>query len=104
MKGKMNIAKLLALLCQKRQPRPHQLPLSISEWARKAVLGICLLAGSTASSLAGYSIKSHVESLAGTNYYTWTVYNQDQSWGLDGFAIEVPLQTRVLARTIPPPY
>src|SRR5258708_4330740 len=100
----MNIAKSLASLCRKRQPRPHQLPLSISEWARKVALGICLFAGCTASSFAGYTIKSHVETVAGTNYYTWTVYNQDQPWGLDGFAIEVPLQTRVLGRTIPPPY
>src|SRR5437773_3984638 len=102
MKGKMNIAKRLAPLCRKHQPRPL-LP-RISEWARNVVLGTCLLAGSTASCLAGYTIKSHVETLAGTNYYTWTVYNQDQSWGLDGFAIEVPLQARVLARTIPPPF
>jgi hypothetical protein len=64
---------------------------------------ICLLAGSL-SSWAGYLVDSHVEVAPGTNRYTWTVYNEDQSWGLDGFAIEVPVQTRVLAHTVPPPY
>ncbi len=52
---------------------------------------------------AGYLVDSHVETTGETNHYTWTVYNQDQSWGLDGFAIEVPVQTRVLAHTVPPP-
>src|SRR5581483_10825141 len=64
---------------------------------------IYLLAG-TASSLAGYVIDSHVETSGGTNHFSWSVYNEDQSWGLDGFAIEVPVQTRVLAHTVPAPH
>src|SRR6266702_1268695 len=69
----------------------------------KLALAICLLVASI-SARAGSIVDSHVETVAGTNRYTWTVYNQDQSWGLDGFAIEVPAQTRVLAHTIPAPY
>ncbi len=54
--------------------------------------------------LAGYLVDSHIESAGGTNYYTWVVYNEDQSWGLGGFAVEVPVQTHVLARTVPEPH
>ncbi len=79
-------------------------PLSTGNRRRKVGAGICLLAASIMSSWASYAVNSHVETVAGTNRYTWTVYNQDQSWGLDGFAIEVPAQTRVLAHTIPAPY
>lgn len=68
-----------------------------------SVLAICLLA-STASSWAGYVVDSHIETSAGTNRYSWSVYNEDQSWGLDGFAIEVPVQTRILAHTVPAPH
>ena len=78
-------------------------PLAATGWAGKVGVAISLLAGSI-SSWAGYLVDSHVEAAAGTNRYTWTVYNQDQAWGLDGFAIEVPVQTRVLARTVPPPH
>ncbi|MGH7968358.1 MAG: lectin-like protein, partial [Limisphaerales bacterium] len=70
----------------------------------KMALGICLLAGGIATSFAGYTIKTQVETVAGVNRYTWTVYNQDQSWGLDMFAIEVPAQLKVLAYTVPTPY
>jgi len=69
----------------------------------KTAVAILLLAGSL-SCWAGYTVDSRVETAAGTNYYTWTVYNQDQTWGLDGFTIEVPLETRVLTRTLPAPY
>jgi len=62
------------------------------------------LLGGCMTSWAGYIIDSHVETEAGTNRYTWTVYNEDQAWGLDGFAIEVPVQTHVLGRTVPGPY
>jgi len=72
MKGKMNVAKLLAPLRRERRSGPRQFLLSTSEWAGKIALGICLFAGSTASCLAGYTIKSHVETIAGINYYTWT--------------------------------
>src|SRR5438067_614971 len=99
----MNIAKHFEPKRQERQPKHHQLILT-NDCAGRVALGIFLLVGSIASSLAGYTIISHVDTAAGTNTYNWMVYNQDQSWGLDGFAIEVPLQTRVLARTIPPPY
>jgi hypothetical protein len=78
-------------------------PLATIGRAGKLGVAICLLAGSV-SSWAGYLVDSHVETAAGTNYYSWTVYNEDQAWGLDGFAIEVPVQTRVLARTVPPPH
>jgi hypothetical protein len=70
---------------------------------RKAGVAICLLGG-TMASWAGYVVDSHIEARDGTNRYTWTVYNQDQSWGLDGFAIEVPIQTRLLTHTVPPPH
>jgi len=63
----------------------------------------CLLVAGN-SVRAAYIVDTHAETTAGTNYYTWTVYNEDQSWGLDGFAIEVPVQTRILAHSIPPPY
>ena len=66
-----------------------------------AVFG--LIAGANVC-LAGYSVDSHVESAGGTNYYSWVVYNEDQRWGLDGFAVEVPVETRVLARTVPEPH
>ena len=77
--------------------------LSTLHLARKAALTILLL-GAAISCWAGYTVDSRVETAGGTNYYTWTVYNQDQTWGLDGFTIEVPLETRVLARTFPAPY
>src|SRR5205085_6621759 len=64
---------------------------------------ICLLVAGI-SARAGYIVDSHIEVTADTNYYTWTVYNQDQSWGLDGFAIEVPVETRILAHSVPAPY
>src|SRR5258708_5188073 len=73
------------------------------DWMGKAGVAICLLAGST-SSWASYVVDSHIETTNGTNRYTWTVYNQYQSWGLDGFAIEVPITTRLLAHTVPPPH
>src|SRR6266478_202739 len=63
----------------------------------------CLLVAGT-SVRAAYVVDSHVQTAAGTNHYSWTVYNEDQSWGLDGFAIEVPVQTRVLDHTVPAPH
>ncbi len=78
-------------------------PLSAIKRAGKMGVAICLFAGSI-SAWAGYVVDSHVETAAGTNHYSWTVYNEDQSWGLDGFAIEVPVQTRVLAHTVPAPH
>lgn len=65
---------------------------------------IGLLAASAASASAGYAIKTKVQSDADGYRYTWTVYNQDQRPGLDGFVIEVPVETRVLSHTVPPPY
>src|SRR5262245_42267812 len=70
---------------------------------RILMAAIGLMAGADLC-LAGYSVDSHVESAGGTNFYSWVVYNEDQSWGLDGFAVEVPVQTHVLARTVPPPH
>ncbi len=78
-------------------------PLSAAASAGRLAAAICLLVGGV-SCWAGYIVDSRVETAAGTNYYSWTVYNEDQSWGLDGFAIEVPVQTRVLAHTLPAPH
>lgn len=76
MKGKMNIAKPVEPSCRECQSRPRQRSLSTSEWARKIALGICLLAGSVASSLAGYTIDSHVETAAGpiTTHGPFTIW------------------------------
>jgi hypothetical protein len=101
--GKANGAGLM------KQRRPD--PSSIGYWPTLGAIGcartlgfaICLLVGSI-SCWAGYVVDSRIEKSTGTNYYTWTVYNEDQSWGLDGFAIEVPVQTRLLAHTIPTPH
>ena len=99
----MNGAK--SMKQRRRECSSRRAPLSLSGVGRAARLGvgICLLAGGI-SCWAGYVVDSHVETAAGTNYYSWTVYNEDQSWGLDGFALEVPVQTRVLAQTVPAPY
>src|ERR1051325_11202153 len=78
-------------------------PLSATDRVAKLGVAICLLASSV-SSLAGYLLDSHIDPAGRTMRYTWTVYNEDQAWGLVGFAIEVPVQTRVFARTEPPPY
>jgi hypothetical protein len=63
---------------------------------------IVFLSGS--SGFAGYTVNSRVEPVEGGYRYTWTVHNQDQAQGLDVFVIEVPVQTRVLAYSVPPPY
>jgi len=73
-----------------------------AKWIIKAGVAGCLLEAAM-TSWAGYVVDSHLETSGGTNRYTWTVYNQDQSWGLDAFAIEVPIQTRLSAHTVPPP-
>src|SRR5437016_1493907 len=88
---------------RERAPGRRRAPLSAIKQAGRTGVAMCLFAGSI-SSWAGYVVDSHVETAAGTNYYSWTVYNEDQSWGLDGFAIEVPVQTRVLAHTVPAPH
>jgi len=99
----MNGTELIKQRRRERRPTCRRPPRSAIERAAKLGVTICLLAGSI-SSWAGYIVDTHVEVAGGTNHYTWTVYNEDQSWGLDGFAIEVPVQTRVLAHTVPPPY
>ena len=101
--GRMNGMKSTRQCGREWSLRRWRRPLAATGWAGKVGVAISLLAGSI-SSWAGYLVDSHVEAAAGTNRYTWTVYNQDQAWGLDGFAIEVPVQTRVLARTVPPPH
>jgi hypothetical protein len=53
---------------------------------------------------AGYKVEVQVDTAPGTNRYIWTVHNEDQSWGLDQFFIEVPVQTHVLAFTVPQPF
>ena len=68
------------------------------------IVASAILLVSVASSLAGYTVQTQVEKTSTQIHYTWTVHNQDQSWGLDQFAIDVPRETRVLAHTVPPPY
>ena len=51
-----------------------------------------------------YSVKSHVEKNGQGYCYKWSVHNQHQRWGLDQFAIEVPIETHVVAHSVPPPY
>jgi hypothetical protein len=53
---------------------------------------------------AGYTVRSTVEPAEGGYRYTWTVHNDDQESGLDLFVVEVPIETRVLARSVPAPY
>lgn len=65
-----------------------------------SLIALCLVP----SSFAGYTVNGKVEPAEGGYRYTWTVHNQDQSQGLDVFVIEVPVQTRVLAYSVPPPY
>jgi len=52
------------------------------------LLTICILFA-LISAQAAYIVDSHFETTSGTNYYTWTLHNEDQSWGLDGLAVEV---------------
>src|SRR2546426_915728 len=105
MKGKMNVAES-AMSRGDKKPNSYRLNprFSMGAWAIKMALGVYLLPGNVPSSFAGYIINTQVQSAPGTNRYTWTVHNQDQSWGFDEFAIEVPAETRVLAYTVPPPY
>ena len=56
------------------------------------------------SAQAGYLVESHLEVVSCTKIYTWTVHNVDQTWGLDGFSVEVPAQTRILSSSVPAPY
>ncbi len=100
---KMNRRESIRGCRRERAPGRLGAPLHAIKQARKTGVAICLFAGSI-SAWAGYVVDSHVETAAGTNHYSWTVYNEDQSWGLDGFAIEVPVQTRVLAHTVPAPH
>lgn len=65
---------------------------------------MCLFTISITNSSGGYAIKSKVQTEADRYHYTWVVYNQDQSFGLDGFIIEIPAETRVLSHTVPRPY
>ncbi|MGA2854054.1 MAG: hypothetical protein ABSE90_07995 [Verrucomicrobiota bacterium] len=51
-----------------------------------------------------YVVKSQVEKSGQAYCYVWTVHNINQSWGLDEFAVEVPIQTHVLTNSSPPPY
>jgi Lectin C-type domain len=64
-----------------------------------------MLIGCAAAAIgAGYQVQVQVDSSARTNRYTWQVHNEDERWGLDQFIIEVRVQTKVLAYTVPPPY
>ena len=75
--------------------------------AARRILGtgvVLLLVLQAAAGRAGYTVEVQVDEEPGTNRYTWRVHNQDQSSGLDHFVVEVPVQTRVLAFTVPAPY
>ena len=52
----------------------------------------------------GYSVTSRVEQSGQGITYVWTVHNHQQDWGLDQFAVEVPVNTRVLTNSLPPPF
>src|SRR5687768_16199374 len=69
-------------------------------WSVVAVLS-CL---STPDSFAGYRVTTQVEPAQGGFRYVWTVYNEDQSSGLDLFVVEVSVGTAPLAYTVPPPF
>ena len=90
------------------QPHYHiramRLALGTTSASQRLALCASLILSAITSSHAGYSVQTQVESEAGRTRYTWTVHNPDQSWGLDIFVLEVPLETRVLAKTVPPPY
>ena len=51
-----------------------------------------------------YIVKSHVEQTEQGYCYVWTVHNQNQLLGLDQFAVEVPVETKVLTNSVPPRY
>ena len=51
-----------------------------------------------------YIVLSHVEKTEQGYCYVWTVHNQNQGTGLDQFAVEVPVETKVLTNSVPPPY
>ena len=68
------------------------------------VLTLLLIADCAAAVGAGYQVQVQVDTSTGTNRYTWKVHNEDEAWGLDQFVIEVPVQTKVLSYTVPPPY
>src|SRR6266853_2638017 len=71
----------------------------------KVTLSLWLFVLSLAQAFAGYTIKTtQIETTTGGSQFTWTVFNEDEAWGLDMFAIEVPAELRVLAYTVPPPY
>src|SRR6266853_516274 len=95
-KRKGTFTELITKPCRQANSKPI-------DGTKKLAISICLIVASI-SARAGYIVDAHVEATAGTNYYTWTVYNQDQSWGLDGFAIEVPEETRILSNSVPGPY
>jgi hypothetical protein len=42
-----------------------------------------------------------VGTASGATQFTWTVVNQDESWGLDMFAIEVPAGRRLREKAVP---
>ena len=70
----------------------------------KCIACIAFVIQASPSLFAGYVVGSNVEILSDGYRYTWSVYNQDQSWGLDLFFLQVPQQTQVLSFTVPQPY
>lgn len=53
---------------------------------------------------AGYQITTTVEDLPTSYRYTWSIYNIDQEWGLDGFAVAAPSTLQVLSTVAPSGY
>jgi hypothetical protein len=70
-----------------------------------ALASCCTTKNSTlVTATPDYTVKSHVKRTGQGYYYEWTVHNKNQSRGLDHFAVEVPIETQVLAHTMPSPY
>ncbi len=70
-----------------------------------ALAGCCTTRNSTlVTATPGYTVKSHVKRTGQGYCYEWAVHNKNQRQGLDHFAVEVPIETQVLAHIVPPPY
>src|SRR5437773_2439250 len=81
----------------------HRLPQGAA--GRPILLTILFVACGAVHCFAGYAIKtSQVQTTGRGTQYTWTVLNEDESSGLDMFAIEVPGELKLRTNTVPPPY
>jgi len=70
-----------------------------------ALSGCCTTRNRTLVTVTGnYTVKSHAKRTGQGYCYEWAVHNKNQRQGLDHFAVGVPIETQVLAHTVPPPY